>query len=53
MKTATYTNIATKEVYVLGGIKSLEHAWSMAKFVASRNGWNFSMFSEDVRVRVK
>ena len=49
---ATYTNKATGETYNLGGVKSLKKAWSLAAFVASRNGWNLSMFSYDVTIKI-
>lgn len=48
---ATYFNKATGETYRLAGVVSLEQAWSLAGFVAGRNGWNISMFSHDVTVK--
>ena len=48
---ATYTNKATNETYRLAGVKSLKQAWSLAEFVANRNGWNIEMFCTDVKVR--
>ena len=47
---ATYTNKATNETYRLTGVKNLKQAWSLAKFVANRNGWNSEMFCNDVKV---
>jgi hypothetical protein len=49
---AIYTNTATNETYTLAGVKSISEAWNLASFVCSRNGWNFSMFCEDVRVKL-
>ena len=51
--TATYTNKATGEVYKLGGLSGLSHAWNMAEFVCIRNGWNLSMFTYDVTISIK
>jgi hypothetical protein len=48
---ATYTNIATNEVYKLSGVKSLEHAFDLYKFVCKRNNWNECMFAQDVIVK--
>lgn len=50
---ATYTNKATGEVYTLGGIRDLEHAWNMAEFVCNRNNWNLSKFTQDVTVKLQ
>lgn len=50
--TATYTNKATNETYRIGGIKGLAQAWNLAPFVCSRMGWNLSMFSYDVKVKL-
>lgn len=54
MKTmAIYTNTATGEVYQLAGVKSLGQAWNLAEFVCRRMNWNLSMFSYDVKVKLK
>ena len=50
--TATYRNTATGETYKLSGVKNLRQAWEMAEFVCRRNGWNFAMFCNDVKVSI-
>ena len=50
--TATYNNIATKEIYKLSGVSSISKAWKMANFVCDRNNWNREMFSHDVKISV-
>lgn len=49
MKKAIYTNKALNETYVLIGVRDLAHAWNLADFAASRNGWNVI----DVRVKIE
>jgi hypothetical protein len=51
--TATYKNTATKEVYELGGVKGISHAWQLANTVCDRTNWNFDVFHIDVKVSVK
>jgi len=53
MKTATYTNRYTKEVYTLAGVKNIAQAWKMLNFVGQRTGWSNEPLADDFIIRVK
>jgi len=53
MKTATYTNKYTNEVYTLAGVKNIAHAWKLLNFVGQRTGWSNAPLADDFVIRVK